>query len=740
MKRLFLPLVLVTLVVGFQNCSQIRFKSLDGSGPNSDKGLPNNGTGYGGKPEGFFYRWEPEFTCEGRQAPVSKIEVAKNRIRYVENRFLLCDAAERDLDPALVDRSTHQSDVIGYLEGIYEGFATQPNSIPANLVEIWCRDSEDERGVEAIVHYNRATNEAIARLYYAVPEPGGGVVRRRVPDFPIARVVAPNQVIARNGAGFEVIVHRDRPSTRIGSFEGELQAIVDGRPVSQATLCRLGGSVDPRAWPVRQVVDFPMASFKFAPDGTSLAYTANTGPGAGPGTTVPHLFSMDADGSNHRRASPPMISSGVMNFEFTPDSSALVYWGDPRIRDGRELFRINRDGTGQVQLNEPISNILETQEWAIRFSPDGSKVYYKDGRQEAAPPGAGADIEMWLRAAPVSGGAPTLISAPLPLSGDIGTYDFAISKRLNRVAYLAGGPRLDLFSADLDGANNARMAISFPNANWEVLWGAPLAMPDPGDYVFVRGVTRAPEGFAYADFALAMDGSSSAKLPNFHALRASSGNGRYAVSAPDVSTHRPGAPAQAMTLTDLRTGRQADLASIATPFFTADSSALIAVTALPDGKRRAVSISTETGDVRELCPTAEGSTVGVSETAPTAFLLVAHDKDRGLLSVYTKSGASACVRRNAIPMGEPRVRSLALSPDRSKLLMNASPTASPAPNGGLFYIPLNGEPPLVVDSPTIPNAVVEEARFVENGTAVLYIGRQVNATDRNAFLWRAPAR
>lgn len=175
-RILLLFIALVLLGLPFQNCSQVNFSLLQTLSSPDKIASSDNGTFFDGKPDGHYYRIRPDFTCENKVAPVAALDFVSGQVTFTENRILLCAAEVNNLDPKLVDVSVYQDYVIGHQEGIFEEFSSAPTSIPANLVEVWCRDRDDKQGIETITYYDRLQQKAVNRIYHATQGSDGSYV------------------------------------------------------------------------------------------------------------------------------------------------------------------------------------------------------------------------------------------------------------------------------------------------------------------------------------------------------------------------------------------------------------------------------------------------------------------------------------------------------------------------------------------------------------------------------------
>jgi hypothetical protein len=722
---LFVILFTALTLGAFQNCSRIDFSAMQVNNESSKSN--NNGTGYGGKPSGDFYRFHPDFTCENKASPVSELHVTSTETIFVENRQLQCGAVKQNLDPNSIDVSVFQSDVVGYKEGIFESESATPQSIPANLVEVWCRTTKDISGIETITHFNRKTAQADTEIYYTA---ANNTVKQ---TLVVSRVASMNTVTVQDGNGLVIEVYRDKPALEFGLFQGSMKAVISGKNLSLPVSCRLGGSFDSKIWPALQIVDNNVQKFQVAPDFSFFGYTSAVG------TAPSRLFSADTVGTNHLKVGPAMLLAGVKNFEIAPDAKSFVYWGDPRYPGGIELFKINRNGTGQFQLNELLTNSSQGQESDIRFSADGSRVFYRDGQQETGPEG-GADIEMWLRSVPISGGVPTVINPPLPLSGDVGVYKFGISKSQNKVAYLAGKTTAELFIADLDGKNTVKPTITYPSTGNAFEWYADVDVPAPGDYVFIMSRPMLASGsLSFVINAVAFDGSGSLPLPQNWSLKSVSPSGKNAViyDAQNAVVLN-GKNFFKTKLMNLQTGALTDLASWDKPVFSMDSSSLLGVKADSNGALQTTIFSLSLRTEAMLCPSASGSEISIKEVSSNVFLISSYDATKKILSFFLRTADGACLKKNSIPVANSSVSEMSISPDQKKLLVKASLLIDGKAHDQIYYIPLSGEAPLAVNTAVYVGAKVSSLQFLKDSQSILYLGDQLSPGENGVFLWRAP--
>ncbi len=713
--RLFSVASLIPILLFFQNCSQVRFLASESS--DLLKGQ-NNGGGYGGKPGGDYYRFVPDFTCEGQESFQTHIRIDENNVTIAENRRTQCVRSGVSLDPSLLDTSIYQNDVIGYLEGIFESASLAPTKIPANLVEVWCRDSKDQSGIETITHFDRSTNTAVTRIHFAAPDAGGALSNQTINDFPVARVINSKSVIVRNELGFELTVHRDQPAAETGLFKAELQAVINGNQVTRPTSCRLGGSLDSTVWPAQQIVDNDIAYLKISPDQKNLAYTTATNTPANNHS----LFLSNLDGSRQNLLSQNL---SISNWQllFSPDSKKLAYLIDNLSFPAANLMSADVDGTSPVE----ISN-LTTGSSLFSISADSQSIVYNSGDF----------TNPWLKSAAISGGGNlTDLNPAFPASSPSNTSGlknvggrFSVSSTGNQVAFLCCRSTIDLYVSQTDGSALTRITPSLPSGY--VVDGAVFPLSNSDRLLQVTAwANPTPSSTSFITFLMTIDGSRSLLIPNEWLVESVSPSGDFVIllSTKDRITRQ---------IANLKNGSYLPLPASAdqiysSPFiFAQDSASVVGWTEDPELMQdKAVMISTVDGAVQEICPGVASS--AVHEVRANTFVVLSEDANAGQIRVYLKSAAQACQQVNSVPISSSAGGglSLAIAPDGAKILVQKQ--------NQLFYIPLNGRPAYQVNTPVFLAADIKSFQFLNDSRSVLFTGHQIRASENHAFLWTAPS-
>ncbi len=695
-----------SVFVLFQNCNRATLFSNSSSSS-------NNGAGYGGMQSDQYYRFAPRFTCENKVAAVKEINFTDTSITLIENKKLACGAVTQSLDRSAIDSSIYQNDIIGYQEGIFEGARSTPTSIPTNLVEVWCRDKVDQTGIENIVHFDRDSNLAVNRTYYATTASDGNFTNQVIPDFTVARVVANKTVTIRDGKGFELIVRRDRPAPQVGLFIGELSAIIDGKNLSRKTYCRLGGSLDPNIWPAKQIVDFNVLFFKNSPDVNHFSYTSKTGTG---NNALEYLYISNIDGNNQFKVSTNLTSTNS-GFTFTPNSNKLIYVDD--FISPSPLMSINTDGSSHISLDNGNVGVF-------KISEDGLDVVYNRTTQVVSPFGVGL-YSVGINDGLIRGLAPNVTSTVVA--------NFDVTP--NKVAFFDGG---SIFSNNIDGTDLTEITPLLP-ANWS--YTAKICAPNTGSILSVWAITNGSS----ANYVIAEDGSWSLQLPAGWDWVSTSPSGLYGV----LVNEQDGVSSM---LINLKTGTTTNLPpsmwgsgqlirdgnqSYASVFFTADSTAYVGLRSnSAKTSKNAVSISVSDGSITELCPGIAMSFI--KERSPHDFLMAGFDTNTKLLNIYSGTNEHLCKKINSVPLSITSLSqiSVSISPDNQNILAVIRGMSINTPMSQLLYIPLNGLPSYQVDTPVYPSATIQKAIFLNDSSTVLFIGDQTRPGDNNIFLWSAP--
>lgn len=720
-RSAFAAFFCLLIVVAFQNCNRTSFLPTTLAG--GIFGGNNNGAGYGGKPSKDYARFTPGFTCQSKPAAVALVKVKDQAVSVIENKKDICEAVQLTLNIKDIDSSIYQDQIIGYQEGIFEGVKTTPTSIPANLVEVWCRDTNDQTGIETVVHFNRETNSAVNRTYYATTDINGVYINRVIDDFAVSRVVSMSQVEISDGNGFDLTVYRDQPAiARPGLFMGKLNAIINGVKQDRKTYCRFGGSLDAKVWPVKQIVDLNISDFRKTSDINFMGYISNTGIFAGLGH---NLFISKTQGKDQILISKEVAPGS--HFEFSPDSKALYYTTGASTTP--TYNRATVDGT--------FNSVLATANDVLTFklNHDASSLIYHTY----------IDGGVGLKSISTATGSNNILSPPVS-RGTMGVSSVSFTK--DKVVFLCCNRPTQIYTVNFDGSDlRVLKTPALPDASWDFATQN-LAVLGQQKAISVWAWS-ATAGSVYMNYIIALDGSYSLKLPPGWLWVSSSLDEKFGllVNEKDQTTQ---------ALINLLTGVMKTLPKLVLPagqsftregsqtfksaFFTKNSSEFIGLsTGGSTESAHAFSVNLIDGTTSNLCD--KVTTSFVKQLGDSSLILVGHDLKRRILNVYLKN-AMGCRLVNSLPFALSLLGDIEVveSPDGQSILATVKFTD---PQGiaatSLFYIPLSGQAPFAVNKPVFAAAKIQQAFFLKDSKSVIFVGDQIRVDDQNIFLWTAPA-
>lgn len=718
------------MTVAFQNCSgAFKFTNMQDEASSLKSGDEGNGAGYGGKPTGDYSNFIPDWTCENREAAKATIAIGPAAFTLTENKILKCGIQTSDLNLGLVDSSLHQTDVIGYKDGIFvkNDPAQTSGKIPDNLVEAWCREEGNNQGLETITHFDRIQNRAVNRTYYL--RAGVTVL---IPDFPVSRLVSRRRVEFKNDQGFDLIVYRDRPATLPGQFQADLKARIDGKDETRKVTCRLGAALDPNVWPARVLADFDIrnGSLKISPNNNWLGYVSTQPLGSA------RLYAVQTTGLHHHAASPvnAAVVSGIGEFSFTPDSLALAYNLDLNVSYSQELFLSLLDQSGTRKLSNTISSGQQGVLPDFRFTPDGQSIFFRDSSQSLTSPTVTAAYP-WLQITDLIGASPPkALNTPFTLA-DSKVHNFAISKTADKVLYLGGASYPDIFSVNPDGTNLTKITapgffsglMTAATSNYWIPWWSPLLVPAGGNYAVFQGMRTGLPGFEL--FAMAIDGTNLMNLGANTTYLESSPNGDVA------ALMGPASVANGVSLYNFRTNTRLPVTSLLGGSFTSDSSRYLGLSPVGNSLLQATSVVLSSGQTSTLCSSVSSPIMKLQELQDGRIALLSYDIQNRILSVYIAADGGGCLFSNSIPIALDGIVGIKVSPDSTKLLVI---TQLNAVNADLLYIPLSGSPAYAVNAAAFSGARIRDAFWLKDSMGVIFYGDQVEPALSNAYLWVAP--
>lgn len=116
--------------------------------------------------------------------------------------------------------------------------------------------------------------------------------------------------------------------------------------------------------------------YQWSPDSSRLVYQADQDT-----NDVYELYTVLADGTGLNKVNEALVAGGDVSptrFLWSPDSDRLAYLADQDNDDVFELYIVLADGTGNVKVNGPLvtgGDVVNNQD-AFQWSPDGSRLAY----------------------------------------------------------------------------------------------------------------------------------------------------------------------------------------------------------------------------------------------------------------------------------------------------------------------------------------------------------------------------
>ena len=187
----------------------------------------------------------------------------------------------------------------------------------------------------------------------------------------------------------------------------------------------------------------------WSPDSQRVAFIANHDT-----ALVPELYLANRDGMNHLKLNKAITAgSGVEtnSVKWSPAGNRLIYVADTNDNGWVDLFVVNADGSDNTKLNSAGSVGLKNH-----WSPDGHRVlYHADQDLEGV-------FELYTRTMgiiPVT----NKINGPLAMNGDVSSH-FSWAPDGSSIVYIADqdidGVN-ELYTSEPDGSNNTKLNPSF---------------------------------------------------------------------------------------------------------------------------------------------------------------------------------------------------------------------------------------------------------------------------------------
>ena len=480
MKRIFLFLFVASLVLLFQNCSNVGdiklTQSSSSNSASSSGDVPTdsgNGTGYGGKLGGIFYHYIPGYSCENKHSAFAKLKYSpaeKNSI-YYQSQDSSCFSIPFDVPNTIIDSGSLQNKVIGYEEKIFEENKSDSAVIltPEKIVEIWCVDQWANPTIEVLSTYDNQLKQAQTDFYFqkSVKQSESNTARS-----------TSLQVVNLKSQFFNLTIDKALPGLKAGTFQGHLQLVDSQKNNSNQLLqCRLGGYLDARLWPAKAINYDNYVQSEWSPqDGLFYISSGLSGFAA----WAENIFYTYSPLTQSKKIQVGRVanSPGVKSFQFSENHSKAIIKAQLQGDAATQLYSKNlTDSSEPFLLNDKLTDPGQDVVDDINISPDSRYIYYLDGSQEKS-----ADIEAWLRVVDTQSGAIRQINQDLPSSSDEAVRQFEVSYSLGKVIYATGFTYVDIWITDLFGASKRKLDLSsvlgvnpanyFSKTNYYLEWAA----------------------------------------------------------------------------------------------------------------------------------------------------------------------------------------------------------------------------------------------------------------------------
>ena len=150
------------------------------------------------------------------------------------------------------------------------------------------------------------------------------------------------------------------------------------------------------------------AGLTFSPDSSRVLYRADQDTDG-----VDELYSVPSGGGAAVKLNGALVANGDVysyGFQFSPDSSRVLYLADQDTDGVYEIYSVPIGGGAAVKLNGPLSMESDVSSGGLQFSPDSARVLYRADQD--------TDGVCELYSVPIGGGATVKLNAPLVAGGN----------------------------------------------------------------------------------------------------------------------------------------------------------------------------------------------------------------------------------------------------------------------------------------------------------------------------------
>jgi hypothetical protein len=441
----------------------------------------------------------------------------------------------------------------------------------------------------------------------------------------------------------------------------------------------------------------------------------------------------------------PSTNQARPTFSFAPNSTLLAF------NTYSEFFGIGVDS--QMKYTFSSQNLGDRPNIGIfKFSDDAQNLFYLQ-----AVPGSPRH-QQTLRSQSLATGSLSSLN-PTLLTDSTSAGSFTISSTLNKVAFLFGEEfNKKLMTSDFNGSNLIELSSILDPNIWYIQALDPQVLPDQKS-VQVSYRNKIDLTVLSRNFLVKIDGSSSFELPNDSSIYRFSPSGQFAlltgVSSINENRLLNLSTGQSFTINNLSvdprmvvTQDKNGIFSSSTidnhaNFFSQDSSLFISPQWLKKSPavKRAVAISTSSGTLIDLCSIARGDDVIIQEATLNQFLISTYESSLGILNLYLATKDGDCRRLASVATSNTQMEfgSLTLSSDQKSAAILLNLTGGKALGfDQVFYVPLNGRPAVLVNTPVFFGAGISYVFFSPTSDSLIYSGTQIQPQNSNVFRWELP--
>jgi len=218
--------------------------------------MSGNGGGYEGKPDGTYYHFTPNYSCEGTEVAQQIVEFKDGQPYLYNNQNNKCSDGSSGVATDVVF-SAFQKDFIIAQDYLFKRYDAKPSGIPDNLAEILCRDDFNNPSFEIVAHYDREKNQAVSRVYFS---------NAQISDFSVSRILSSQNVkYVSSQLTFTVDFSKITQPTR--KFTGVIQQSSIANVKLGAVTCVVGGSLDVSNWSMKNFASLEVNGFNAQKNG-----------------------------------------------------------------------------------------------------------------------------------------------------------------------------------------------------------------------------------------------------------------------------------------------------------------------------------------------------------------------------------------------------------------------------------------------------------------------------------------